>query len=273
MVNILLSLHSYGEIKHGPITANYVNCLSAKNSGRIRMIFTYFYKNQFMAEGPGWITRFVNQIFRYRYTICMIIIVSIILSGFYLHNCRNWIFKDVVQVCSSSFIVLTLFFAAMNYEFTANKTRMDNKSAKEILTYNIAAEWHKAPIKDYQKTIIQFENKFIKDYPDKTIEGFQSFIEEEGNLEYKESLKGILNYFESVSIAAYKGVIDRVFIKDFHRSIYVSYYIDYYLFIRKRRQDKDNDAIWGNFTTLAEEWNPSIRDQIEKGEVKSTVIV
>lgn len=225
-----------------------------------------------MPEESTWVKRMVSGIFSYRYIICLCVIVLIILFGFYLYHCRGWIFKDVVQVCSSFFIVLTLFFAALNYEFTANKTRADAKSSKEILTYNIAAEWHKSPVKDYQKSSIQFEKKFIKTSADKTIKGFQEFIELEESLEFKESLKGILNYFETLSIAAYKGVIDTVFIKEFHNSIFRVYYIDYKNFIDKRRADQNNAAIWENFTKLAEDWNPGLKDDVSNGVLKSTVI-
>lgn len=160
----------------------------------------------------------------------------------------------------------------MNYEFAANKTRADAKSSKEILTYNIAAEWHKSPVKDYQKSSIEFEKKFKKTCADKTIEGFQVFIEDEANLDFKESLKGILNYFETLSIAAYKGVIDTVFIKEFHNSIFRIYYIDYKVYIDKRRALQNNQAIWENFTKLAVDWNPGLKDDVEKGVLKSTVI-
>ena len=219
-----------------------------------------------------WPRKLASGIFFYRYIICVLIIVFIVVFGLYLYLYRDWIFKDVVQVCSSFFIVLTLFFAALNYEFSSNKMRADAKSAKEILTYNVAAEWHKAPIKDYQKSVIEFEKKFRRTSADKTIDGFQTFIEDEENLDFKESLKGILNYFETFSIAAYEKVIDAGFIKLFHYSIFCSYYIDYKVYIDHRRTLKNNPAIWQNFTKLAEEWSPGIDEKVKDGVLKSTVI-
>lgn len=39
--------------------------------------------------------------------------------------------------------------------------KLDYKSAKEVMAFNTANEWHKAPVKDNQKTSIGFENQFI----------------------------------------------------------------------------------------------------------------
>jgi hypothetical protein len=226
-----------------------------------------------MANRPKWFNKFLHQTNHwYVYVICTLIILAIVITGFFLYDDAEWEVKDVVQVCTGFFIVLSLFFTFINFEFTANKTRTDIRSAKETLTYNIAAEWHKAPIKDYQKSVIAYEKKFIKDSPDKTIKGFQTFIELEDNLEYKEALKGILNYFETLSIAAYRGVIDREFMKEFHESIFHTYYVDYYTYIDERRRVKSNNDIWKKFTNLAEEWHPLLRAQVGKKEKVSTVI-
>lgn len=62
-----------------------------------------------MPKEISWARRVVSGIFFYRYAICFFVILFILLFGFYLHYCRVWIFKDIVQVCSSFFIVLTLF--------------------------------------------------------------------------------------------------------------------------------------------------------------------
>lgn len=199
----------------------------------------------------------------------MILIMGL---GFYLRIYRHWGFKDAAQVCTGFFIVITLFFTALNYEFSASKVKQDYKAAKELLTYNTATEWYKTPLKDYQKISIQFENKFIASNAVRTVDDFFIFITEPEQLEYKECFKGLLNSFETLAIGVYKELIDKHFMREFYRLIFESYYIDYYFFIESHRVKKDNDKIWINFTNLAEEWNPGIHDKLIQGVLKSSLI-
>lgn len=223
-------------------------------------------------NNPKWLQGVVNVIFEFRYVVCLIVLIVILGLGLFLYFKNHWIAKDVAQICTGFFIVLTLFFTALNYEFTASKVERDNKAARELLTFNIAAEWHKAPIKDYQKATIEFEDKFIATKEVRDKEDFNLFLNNPVNIEYKEALKGTLNYFETVSIAIYRGLIDKDYIREFHRFIYQQYYGDYIFFIDFQRVAKKNDKIWINFTNLAEEWHPKIREEIREGILKSFII-
>lgn len=108
-------------------------------------------------KSPKWLEKLVNNTFKYRYVICLLVVISIFGFGLFLRYSRHWSAKDIAQVCTGFFIVITLFFTALNYEFSASKTKQDYKTAKEILTFNTACEWHKSPVKDYQKVSIEFE--------------------------------------------------------------------------------------------------------------------
>lgn len=222
------------------------------------------------AFNPKWLQKFVNGIFTYRYTICLLVVISIVGFWFFLYFARHWSAKDAAQVCTSFFIVITLFFAALNYEFAASKMKLDYKSSKEILTFNTANEWHKAPLKDYQKTSIEFENKFIAFGGERSIKNLEQYVE--SNLEYRESLKGILNYFENLSVGVYKGLIDKTFVYEFISYIFEIYYTDYYFYIENHRARKNNGSIWVNYTNLAEEWWPDLKSEVLNGTKKSTLI-
>jgi len=214
----------------------------------------------------------VKKIFDYRYAICFLILLLIIGLGFYLSIIRGWSFKDIAQVCTGFFIVITLFFTALNYEFAASKTKNDIKSARNTLTFNTAAEWHKSPVKDYEKEIINYEQKYFSLNAVRDIENFELFIGNPENTTYKESIRGVLNYLETVSIGTYDELIDKNFIKKFHRSIFKLYYVDYYFYISHRRELRKNDSLWVNFTNLAEEWHPTLKADLLNGIEKSGIL-
>lgn len=181
---------------------------------------------------PNWLTIFVQFLIKYRYGVSFLVGIIIIGLWFFLYFIKHWNAKDGAQVCTGFFIVITLLFAALNFEFSNSKMQSDYRAAKELLTFNTASEWHKAPIKDYQRISIGFENKFISSKHKRLVADFEAFIDNSENLEYRESLKGILNYFESSSIAAHRGLIDKSFISEFFAHIYKIYYKDYFFILR-----------------------------------------
>ncbi len=219
---------------------------------------------------PKWFRSFIKFIIKYRYPICFIIGLLIIGLWFYLYYDKDWVAKDASQVCTGFFIVITLFFAALNFEFANSKMQRDADSARELLTYNTATEWYKAPLKDYQKTSIGFENEFIWSREKRLPKHFRKYIDDPKNIDYKESLKGILNHFETVAIGIYKNLIDKDFLKEFYFHIFKIYYVDYQFYIIMQRNYNKN--VWINFTNLVEEWYPNIKDGFEKASLKSTII-
>lgn len=221
---------------------------------------------------PKWLENLVNNLFLLRYIICFVITIAIIAFSIFLYSYKHWHFKDIAQVCTGFFIVITLFFTALNYEFTANKTLTDRKSAKDTLTFSTAAEWHKPPLRDYQRVSIQFEDQFMASKPFRTIEDFENFINDPTRIDFKESVKGILNYFETVSIGVSNGLIDNAFIEKFYRSIFRTYYVDYYFYINNRRVRTGNHTVWVNFTNLAEEWHKDIKNAVTNKILNSPFI-
>jgi hypothetical protein len=211
-----------------------------------------------------------SLVLKYRYLICLAVTFIICCIGFALAYKAHWPAKDILQVCTGFLLVITLYFTALNYEFTASKTRNDYKTAKEILTFNTANEWHKTPIKDYQRTSIEHENKFIARQGKRTIIDLDTYIDE--TIDYRESIKGILNYFENMSVGVYKGLIDKELVFEFISYIFEIYYIDYYYYIENYRKKRNNNGIWRNFTKLAEEWWPSLKEEILNGTKKSSIV-
>lgn len=212
-----------------------------------------------------------KYLFRNRYTFLLIFVIIIILLGIYLH-CRNHPIEQVASITTGCFVVLTIFFSILSYEYNASKNRQDSKTSRDVLTYNTAVEWYKNPLVEYQKLTIKFKKQFTASKSLRTVSDFDLFIDDPANLEYKEALKGLLNYFETISIGAYKGLIDNDFIKDFFSSIFKIFYTDYFFYIDSIRQVKNVPTMWINFTNLAEEWHPLLKESVQKGKLKSTII-
>jgi|GEM_PF-2594086 hypothetical protein len=210
-------------------------------------------------------------LFKHRYTVLAIFVVLILILSVYLHF-RSHPIDKIASIATGCFVVLTIFFSILTYEYNALKNRQDSKASRDILTYNTAVEWYKSPLVDYQKTTIRYEKQFIASKTQRTVSDFDTFINDPLNIEYKEALKGILNYFETISIGAYKGLIDKEFTKDFFLSIYKIFYTDYFFYIDDIRVTKNVDTIWGNFTNLVEEWYVDLRADMRDGTLKSSII-
>jgi hypothetical protein len=207
----------------------------------------------------------------FRVSLALALIIVVIGIADYLHFTEpNLLISDLAKFVVGGLVVVGLFYSILSFEFNVRKTKQDYKTAKEILTFNTANEWHKAPVKDYQKTSIEYEKKFVKTKKNRTAEDLYNYVER--NLDFRESLKGILNYFENMSVGVYKGLIDKDFVYEFISYIFEIYYIDYYYYIEGYRQKRNNKTIWVNFTNLAEEWWPNLKEEVLKGKKNSSLI-
>lgn len=225
-----------------------------------------------MAKRIRWPANVVKFIFTYRYIICILFVFAIGFFGIFLYLYKHWHFKDAAQVCTGFSVLMTLFFAALNFEFASSKSKQDYKATRELTTFNTANEWHKSPLNEYQKESIRFEKKFIDSKAVRTANDFEGYINDPDNLVFKESLKGILNHFECVAIGTYNGQIDKDFIRRFYKSIFRIYYVDYLFYINSLRSVKKNEDIWVNFTNLAEEWHDNLKQDVIEHVFKSTII-
>jgi hypothetical protein len=207
----------------------------------------------------------------FRITVAIVLIIIVIGVADYLHDTEKDLpMSDLAKFVVGGLVVVGLFYSILAFEFNVKKTKRDYQTAKEILTFNTANEWHKAPVKDYQVTSIECEYAFQKTKPERTAEELYNYVQ--SNLEYRETLKGILNYFENLSVGVYKELIDKAFVSEFISYIFEVYYIDYYYFIKIYREKRGNDTIWVNFTNLAEDWFPKLKKEVLEGKKQSTLI-
>lgn len=87
-----------------------------------------------------------------------------------------------------------------------------------------------------------------------------------------ESLKGILNHFECLTLAASKELINKDFIMQFYKTIFRIYYVDYYDFILSERKRAQSDTYFIEFTNFVEKEIPTLRTEIEAGKWASEIV-
>lgn len=221
---------------------------------------------------PNVLKSITNLIFAWRYIITIVVLFLVLLIGFYLLQYRNWLPKDVIQICTGFLIFITLFFTALNYEFTSSKARKDYESARNLMTYNTATEWFKSQLSKYQTESVKHEKIFIASKSLRTIDDLNTYINSVKNREYMESIKGILNHFECLALAASKELINKDFIIEFYRTIFRIYYVDYYEFIVSERIKAKSGTIYMEFTSFVEKVMPNIKAEIEAGKWTSIIV-
>lgn len=195
----------------------------------------------------------IQKMFKHRYTIILVLVCFITVFGFILNYGLNMPPDKVAPILTGSFVVIALFLNALSYEYNADKNRIDSQKQKDSLTYNAAVEWHKPPIIGYVKTIVKHDPAMKSFIDNKDGEKLFKYLTD--NLDVREAVGGVLNYFETITLGVEQGLIDAIFIRKFFESIFISYYDEYDFYITYRREFVDkSDTVWLNFTTFASKW-------------------
>lgn len=161
--------------------------------------------------------------------------------------------KNAVLVLTGGSIIIGIFFSLLNYEYNHNKNKRDVKTAKAILSFNTALEWHKPHIVEnlkITKTMYDTHKHLIES--NKSSEFFDLLEKDE---KARAALVSIFNYLECVAVGVDQGIMDANFIKTFFCSLFKTYYSDYEFYISYRRKKYSNPKTWVNFTNLAQQWN------------------
>ena len=90
--------------------------------------------------------------------LCVIgLFCIIILLGFWLNFGFGMPPEKVAPILVNSFVIIALFFNALSFAFTWNKSLNDSQGARESVTFNTALDWHRSPLKDYIIKIVLAE--------------------------------------------------------------------------------------------------------------------
>jgi len=212
-----------------------------------------FYTIKSIEKVVNWI---IKAVFYYRIGLVLLALAFIgYLEYRYWNNLGNTDkVKNFVAILTGGSIVIGIFYSILNYEYSQIRFKHDSKTSRDVLSFNVANEWHKVNMVEAQKVAKKFLRKCQPLLLDNNAKKFHDELEDERNENRKAALISIFNYFESLSLGVKQGIIDEQFIRGFFGSIFESYYNEYIFYIEYRRRVKKNAKIWIHFTQLAQKW-------------------
>lgn len=192
---------------------------------------------------------------QFRVSLLVLAIIALIILAFYLHCKEPQLTpSETAKIVTGGLVIIGLMYSILTYESNQKKNRHDIRIQKCSTTYKAIGEWHTSPMIDYSKCCIAFAQE--KDYIllKTDVKAFVIAFDKPKNIEFRKSLICIFNYFESMSVAVNEDIMDEAFMKKYFRNIFYAFYDDYINFIKERRENKKNEEIWIEFTTLVEKW-------------------
>ena len=196
----------------------------------------------------------VEIIFIVRYWVIFIMLAALSFITYHVSCLPDTQIRDTVAVFTGGCVIISVFYAAINYEYTQRRFKHDVKTAKDIASFNIALEWQKEYMTKVQNTVRVFyvKNKQLLD--DGTPRKFQDELDKPENDDAYTALVVMLNFLESVCLGVKQDMMDEEYVKGFFGTVFAMQYNRYISFIEYRRRDKQNPKIWKSFTTLSEKW-------------------
>jgi len=197
-------------------------------------------------------------IFKHRYKFLLLFIILIIILGFFLHF-RGHSIDKVASITTGCFVVLTIFFSILSYEYNASKNLQDNQASRNLLTYTTSIEWYKPPLTGYTKLHYQHKKEIESFTKIGNTGGLYEYLSKEENTDLRIAITSILNYFEGISLGVSKKLIDEAFINEFFHELFITYYNKYQPYIQYRRDNiEKSQDIWKHFIKLASDWKSKI---------------
>lgn len=190
-----------------------------------------------------------------RNVVLVIAIGAVLFTTYYLHNIEpNLSYSELVKITTGGFLLIGLIYSIMTYDLTQKKNQHDMRMQKMTATYNACSEWHSMTMMDHIVRLSEFgskpEFKLIKS----DIVKFAVFFDKEENKNHKISYLCLVNYFESLSIAADESLMDEEFVRKYFYGIFKRFYDDYLPYIQNRRMSTQNPKVLIGFTTIVEKW-------------------
>lgn len=162
--------------------------------------------------------------------------------------------RDAVAVFAGGAVIITIFYAFINYEYAQRKFKHDIKSSKEVLSFNIAMEWQREYMTKNLEILREFYLKHKCLLENQNCNEVQSKLDKPKYNDHYTSLLVVLNFLESVSLGVKQGIMDEEFIKGFFESVFALQYSRYNSYIEYRRSTKNAPKLWINFTDLSKKW-------------------
>jgi hypothetical protein len=205
--------------------------------------------------------RFMNWLYLVRAWIILLGFISILAGIIYL-KITHHDFKDVLSFVIGGVGFITLFLTILNVHqsteanhtkilFDKQKFENDTASNKLNIAYSMASDWFKS-MTIYARTGFRFiedNRKFIMNGDLKT---FNKRLTESEDARL--AVNATLNYFEAISNAIRREMVDEKFLQDFFKSIFLTYHENLASYIHFKRKKMNNDRLFECFTHVCDRW-------------------
>jgi len=191
--------------------------------------------------------------FRVFILICLFILLMAV--AYYLHLVEPELKQsELVKIISGGLVIIGILYSILAYELNIGKNKQDIRIKKASATFDAISEWHTSPMIDYSKVIQQLEESTIFNLLKTDLNAFFVEFDKPEHLEGRRALVCVFNYFETLACAVVEHIMDERFLKRYFDHIFISYYDEYYEYVKARRIRKNNASIWIEFTNLVEKW-------------------
>lgn len=199
--------------------------------------------------------KFLGLIFYYRLAFVILSIGAIIWIAvvYYINSTPDTDkLKNAALVLTCGSIIIGIFYSILNYEHNYFKTQNDKSLSKQMLSFNVAFEWHKPNIVEHLKVTKKVYDKHKHLINENKSAKFSKLLDEDDAA--RSSLVSIFNYLESVAVGINFDIMDEELIKKCFHALFCWYYHNYQFYIDYRRKESNNPNAWKNFTDRAEIW-------------------
>ncbi len=200
------------------------------------------------------VRKVIEIVFIVRYWVILILMGGLGYLTYYVAHLKESQIRDTVSVFTGGCVVISVFYAFINYEYAQRKFKHDVKTGRDIASFNIAMEWQKEYMTDKANELGRFYRAHKQLLEDGMPRKFQDELDKDENEKAYVALIAVINFLESVSLAVNQGIMDEDFIKGFFGSLFVQEYNRYIGYIEFRRRQKQNPKIWKSFTDLSQKW-------------------
>ncbi len=116
----------------------------------------------------------------------------------------------------------------------------------KVYAFALMRDWHSAEMIEHG-TIAR---NFMRDHPS----DITKLIDDPANIEIRQSVMILLNYFERLSLAYQTNMADNSLMKEYFRYLFSLYYTGFEEYIHRTRKEKENHKLFICYENVVKEW-------------------
>jgi len=153
-----------------------------------------------------------------------------------------------LQIVGSGIALTALCYAAMTLHFNVKLNSLRILNEKKKFASDLITEWHKPDMAKLTVAASEITTK-VKDLEPKQV---LAYLKKDPAKQM--AIATMLNYFEKMALVIHEDLADEPMLKDYFKGIVQRYYHAFIEFIRYKRKELTNEAIFERFEQLAHNW-------------------